>query len=67
MSLLIYEGFRSRSRHVEKNNRRHIVDIRKDYFFRITCLRRNRDRHAQRSGEKTINKQTHKFVGRWKG
>jgi len=52
---------------MRKNNRRHIVDIRKDYFFRITCLRRNRDRHAQRSGEKTINKQTHKFVGRWKG
>ena len=34
---------------MRKDNRRHIVDIRKDYFFRIT----------QRSGEKAINKQTH--------
>jgi len=30
---LIYEDFRSRSRHAEKNNRGHIVDIREDYFF----------------------------------
>ena len=30
---------------MRKDNRRHIVDIRKDYFFRITC----------RSGEKIIN------------
>jgi len=57
MSLLIYEGFRSRSRHVEKNNRRHIVDIRKDYFFRITCLR-TPHRQVQISGKKTINQQT---------
>ncbi|RLB84150.1 MAG: hypothetical protein DRH24_05945 [Deltaproteobacteria bacterium] len=56
---------------MRKNNRRHIVDIRKGYFFRITCLRRGRGRlaqtgsphrQAQRSGKKTINRQTHNCI-----
>jgi len=55
-----------RDQGMRKNNRRHIVDIRKLFFLTCLCLPApwtglagTPHRQTQRSGEKTVNQRTH--------
>ena len=59
ISPLIYEDFRSRSKHAEKIKKLFFLPNLSAPACAYPCLCRNRDRQAQRSGEKTINQRTH--------
>ena len=49
----------------EKNNHRHLSDIPRIIFFRVTCLRAATHRHAQRLGRETSLRDSEKTIYGW--